>query len=85
MGERTKGKKERREEEQQRKEEGRGVSVVNGAEYYRQGRALKLKGHFWVIHPLNIQGRSVAGDKEKKVGLGGMVGVMEALVRCGRA
>lgn len=59
--------------------------MVNGAEYYRQGRALKLKGHFWVNHVLNFQGRSVAGDKEKKVRLGDMVGVTEALVRCAHA
>lgn len=78
MGERTEGRKERR-------EEGRERSVVNGAKYYRQGRALKLKGHFWVNHVLKFQGRSVAGDKEKEVRLGSLVGVTEALVRYGHA
>lgn len=80
MGERTEGRKERREERLQRKEE-RKVSVVNGAKYYRQGRALKLKGHFWVNHVLKFQGRNVAGDKEKKVRLEIIIGMMEALVR----
>lgn len=81
VGERTEGRKERREKRLQRKEEEREVSVVNGAKYYRQGRALKLKGHFWVNHVLKFQGRNVAGDKEKKVRLGIIIGMMEALVR----
>lgn len=39
--------------------------MVNGAEYYRQGRALKLKGHFWVNHVLNFQGGSLAEYREE--------------------
>lgn len=57
MGERTGG--------EQRKKEGREVSVVNGVECYRQGRACNLKGYFWVNRVLKFQGRRVAGDKEK--------------------
>lgn len=60
-------------ERRERRRERRGVGwgcLVNGAKRYRQGRALKLMGHFGVNYVFNFQARRVAGHRDKKVSLG---------------
>lgn len=71
-------------ERRERRREGQGVGrgcLVNGAKRYRQGRALKLMGHFGVNYVFNFQARRAAGHREKKVSLGRVVGEMETLSR----